>query len=177
MPIRFLRGHYDLFRVMPTSLATGSPPREEEEQRWISSATLLSSQPTDGANGSPRTPEPRKSSRVSLSPLNPNFVTPVAAGRGSPIRNLRSSLSPVPVPSSSNSSPLGSSPLMPLQFLRRADDHPQPHLAIPAVAVRPSTPLNAPVAKPAPITVPPNPPVRTNSNPPAQPSKAPRWRP
>ncbi|KAG8903372.1 hypothetical protein FRB99_003394 [Tulasnella sp. 403] len=142
---KFLRGHFDLFRVMPIQAIPGSPPREEEE-RWISSDTLLTPQDPSSSTSpllrpqqhGPKTPEPRRPSRVSLSPLDQAFITPVPTVGGSPLGpNRGSSRSPMQR-SVMSMSPHGS-PLTPLQFLRRADDG-HPHLPLPTVTIRPTTP-------------------------------------
>ncbi|KIO27237.1 hypothetical protein M407DRAFT_233367 [Tulasnella calospora MUT 4182] len=141
---KFLRGHYDMFRVMPTGI-TGSPPREEEE-RWISSATLLAAQNAGPSTSNlsehgPTTPEPRRGSRMSLSPMGPSAIF---AG-GSPILVSRDAPSPMRGGTASPSSPRtragSSSPLTPLQFMRKAESS-APDL--PTVVIRPTTPSRIP---------------------------------
>lgn len=141
---KFLRGHYDMFRVMPTGIQ-GSPPREEEE-RWISSATLLAAgnagPSTSGqTERGPTTPEPRRGSRVSLSPMGPSVYFP----GGSPILVSRDGPSPLRGGTASPSSPRtragSSSPLTPLQFMRKAESS-APDL--PTVVIRPTTPSRIP---------------------------------
>ncbi|KAG8984477.1 hypothetical protein FRB90_005303 [Tulasnella sp. 427] len=142
---KFLRGHYDMFRVMPTGIP-GSPPREEEE-RWISSATLLAAQnaeqsPSPPPEHGPTTPEPRRLGRgASLSPMGPSAIF---AG-GSPILVHRDAVSPMRGGTVSPASPRtragSSSPLTPLQFMRKAESS-APDL--PTVVIRPTTPSRIP---------------------------------
>ncbi|KAG8846350.1 hypothetical protein FRB96_002020 [Tulasnella sp. 330] len=149
---KFLKGHYEVFRVQPPPMIPGSPPREEEE-RWISSASLLAGEESspsftlvgdDNTAKPPVTPEPRRSSRASLTPYDPSQYLP---GRSSPLaKSLRTGPSPL-MPSTSGSSPHTSgSPLMPLQFLRRAEDvHVHPPLPMPPTTpprIKPSAPAN-----------------------------------
>lgn len=133
-----------MFRVMPTGIQ-GSPPREEEE-RWISSTTLLAAQnagpSTSGqTEHGPTTPEPRRGSRVSLSPMGPSAYFP----GGSPILVSRDGPSPLRGGTASPASPRtragSSSPLTPLQFMRKAESS-APDL--PTVVIRPTTPSRIP---------------------------------
>ncbi|KAF9076460.1 hypothetical protein BDP27DRAFT_1379987 [Rhodocollybia butyracea] len=94
---KFIRDHFaDSFRLLTASDSPGMHPMEEE--RWISSATLLEERETPP--GPPRTPEPR-------GPLLPSFALSTPSGH-SP-HSLRST------PSTKGS------PLTPLQFIRRAE--------------------------------------------------------
>ncbi|KAG8935530.1 hypothetical protein FRC02_007674 [Tulasnella sp. 418] len=142
---KFLKGHYDLFRVMPTPVVgVGSPPGPAKEEKWISSATLLEAANTAGPSDSlrpstpsrpPTTPEPRSSpTRAALSPRD-SFSTPKMPGRLSPLVQRGHS----PMHSVTSGSP-GGSPLTPLQFMRKAEDS-LPNL--PSVMIRPTTPSHS----------------------------------
>jgi Growth-Arrest-Specific Protein 2 Domain len=94
---RFIKDHFaDAFRILPES-----PPRHGAgEEKWINSMTLLEAAETNEAPPQPpRTPEPVMPFVPSLSLLTPNGQSP---------RSLRST-------------PSTGSPLMPMQFMRRAD--------------------------------------------------------
>ncbi|CAE6429914.1 unnamed protein product [Rhizoctonia solani] len=116
---KFIKDHFaDLFCLLPVI----SPPRDEEP-KWISSATLLEDNeqtPTRrprSALGKPGTPEPRRvPSRASVSPgINaPTFHTPPGIS---------------PRTGSSHSSPL-----TPIQFMRRVEDQ--------GPRARPTSPLS-----------------------------------
>ncbi|CAE6487137.1 unnamed protein product [Rhizoctonia solani] len=118
---KFIKDHFsDLFSLLPAV----SPP-QNEGPKWISSATLLEDfdqTPTRrprSALGKPGTPEPRRTpSRASPSPgINaPTFQTPPG-------------ISPNAGTGSSHSSPL-----MPIQFMRRVEDQ--------GPRVRPTSPLS-----------------------------------
>lgn len=155
----------------------GSPPREEEEQRWISSATLLAAaqageSQTDGSPRGPTTPEPRHATRASLSPvLGRTLGSP---GRGSP---LARSPGRVSSPFRGTSSP-HSSPLTPLQFLRRADEGSPSTLALPSVIIRPTTPTQPRLSLTTTIKSDRNASVpASTSTPKGPPSTLRRWRP
>jgi len=94
---KFIKDHFaDLFRLMPDS-----PRPVAQEEKWISSTTLLETPETPPE--SPRTPEPK-------GPLLPSFSLSTPSGRS---------------PRSLKSTPSSGSPLTPLQFMRRAEqDHP-----------------------------------------------------
>ncbi|KAG8984242.1 hypothetical protein FRB94_000343 [Tulasnella sp. JGI-2019a] len=174
---KFLKGHYEAFRIQPPPMIPGSPPREEEE-RWISSASLLAAEGSspsislaeeDSPPKPPVTPEPRRGSRASLTPHDPSQYLP---GRSSPLtKSILGSHSPLY--STTGSSPHASgSPLTPLQFLRRADD------AHPPLPPRPTTPthpkLSTSTSKIGKTT--PNASRRKSLAPPVAPTVA-RWRP
>ncbi|KDN48146.1 hypothetical protein RSAG8_03162, partial [Rhizoctonia solani AG-8 WAC10335] len=118
---KFIKDHFaDLFRLLPVA----SPP-QNEGPKWISAATLLEDTeqtPTRrprSALGKPGTPEPRRTpSRASVSPgINaPTFYTPPG-------------ISPHAGTGSSHSSPLA-----PIQFMRRVEDQ--------GPRARPTSPLS-----------------------------------
>ncbi|KAG9092649.1 hypothetical protein FS749_015541 [Ceratobasidium sp. UAMH 11750] len=107
---KFIKDHFaDLFRLLPIA-ATPPHTAQHEGPRWISSATLQEdaestpTKPPRQNSPKPVTPEPRRApSRASPSP-GISFHTPTG-------------LSPHAGTSSSHSSPL-----TPIQFMRRADD-------------------------------------------------------
>ncbi|CAE6418687.1 unnamed protein product [Rhizoctonia solani] len=116
---KFIKDHFaDLFCLLPVA----SPP-QNEGPKWISSATLFEETeqtPTRrprSALGKPGTPEPRRApSRASPSPGAPTFHTPPG-------------ISPNAATGSSRSSPL-----TPIQFMRRVEDQ--------GPRARPTSPLN-----------------------------------
>ncbi|CAE6424995.1 unnamed protein product [Rhizoctonia solani] len=118
---KFIKDHFaDLFRLLPVA----SPP-QNEGPKWISAATLLEDTeqtPTRRPRstlGKPGTPEPRRTpSRASVSPgINaPTFYTPPG-------------ISPHAGTGSSHSSPLA-----PIQFMRRVEDQ--------GPRARPTSPLS-----------------------------------
>ncbi|KAG8733220.1 hypothetical protein FRC11_007790, partial [Ceratobasidium sp. 423] len=118
---KFIKDHFaDLFRLLPVA----SPP-QNEGPRWISSATLLEETeqtPTRrprSALGKPGTPEPRRApSRASPSP-----------GIGAPTFHTPPGISPNTATGSSHSSPL-----TPIQFMRRVEDQ--------GPRARPTSPLS-----------------------------------
>lgn len=92
---RFIKDHFaDLFQFMPTDSPVHSAAQED---KWISSATLLEAPETPGTP--PRTPEPK-------GPLVPSFSLLTPSGQ-SP-RSIRSTSS-------------SGSPLTPMQFMRLAE--------------------------------------------------------
>ncbi|CAA7260213.1 unnamed protein product [Cyclocybe aegerita] len=111
---KFIKSHFaESFRIAPES-----PPRLGEE-KWISSATLLGVQESGSSPPAPpRTPEPTV-------PFVPTFSFMSPGG-----------LSPQSLKSGSSPSAKGSSPLTPLQFIRRAE----PDLSL----LRPPTPSKTP---------------------------------
>ena len=116
--LRFIQSHFaDLFRLLPES-----PPRMGTQEKWISSATLLeqavAEQQEEIPPYPPRTPEPKAGT--------PTFQFSSPPGD-----------SPHSVRSGSSK---GSSPLTPLQFMRRANV--EAPLIVPAL--RPVTPSNPP---------------------------------
>ncbi|CEL59424.1 hypothetical protein RSOLAG1IB_03357 [Rhizoctonia solani AG-1 IB] len=122
---KFIKDHFaDLFRLIPATVT--SPPQAPQENgpRWISSTTLLEEfdqTPTRrprSALGKPGTPEPKRApSRASPSPIGaPTFKTPPG-------------MSPNAGTGSSNSSPL-----TPIQFMRRVEDQ--------GPRARPTSPLS-----------------------------------
>jgi len=99
---RFIKDHFaDTFRLLPDS-----PQRAgAQEEKWISSATLLESpQATEAPPLPPCTPEPKGPSIPSFSLLTPNGHSPRSLG----------------------STPSTGSPLRSLQFIRRADPETRP---------------------------------------------------
>lgn len=112
--LRFIQDHFaESFRIAPES-----PPRAGgQEERWISSASLLEARGSNILQTPPRTPEP-------ILPFVPSFSLMTPGGQ-SP-RSLKSS------PSNK-----GSPGLTPLQFIRRAE----PDLTL----LRPTTPSKAPL--------------------------------
>lgn len=96
---KFIKNHFvNLYRLMPEPATVQKPPQEE---KWISSATLLQAGETAVEEGwkPPKTPEPRTPHMPSFSLSTPNGTSPRS------------------IPSS------GGSPLTPLQFMRRAEEH------------------------------------------------------
>jgi hypothetical protein len=94
---RFIKDHFaDALRFLPDS-----PPRSRpREDKWISSATLLEApENSETPPLSPATPEPTMPFIPTLSLLTPSGHSP---------RSLKST-------------PSTGSPLMPMQFMRRAD--------------------------------------------------------
>ncbi|KAJ3511546.1 hypothetical protein NLJ89_g4030 [Agrocybe chaxingu] len=113
---KFIKNHFaESFRIAPES-----PPRlGAQEEKWISSATLLGVQESGSSPPAPpRTPEPTV-------PFVPTFSFMSPGG-----------LSPQSLKSGSSPSAKGSSPLTPLQFIRRAE----PDLSL----LRPPTPSKTP---------------------------------
>ncbi|KAF8076120.1 hypothetical protein FPV67DRAFT_1405975 [Lyophyllum atratum] len=114
---KFIKDHFaDTFRLLPES-----PPRPgAQEERWISSTTLLEAPAeVDSPPVPPRTPEPTM-------PFVPSFSLSTPSGQ-----------SPRSMKSASNSpSAKGSPGLTPLQFMRRAD---METILRPVTPSRPST--------------------------------------
>lgn len=114
---RFIKDHFaDSFRIASDP---ESPPRPSAE-RWISSATLLESRQSLSPPRAPQTPEPTTSFVPSFSLVTPSGQSPKSIKSISP-QSLRTS------------------PLIPLQFMRRAE--PGPDLAL----LRPATPTKTPL--------------------------------
>ncbi|EJD53761.1 hypothetical protein AURDEDRAFT_110516 [Auricularia subglabra TFB-10046 SS5] len=98
---KFIKNHFvNLYRLMPEPTTVQKPSQEE---KWISSTTLLQTGETPGGAEEgwkpPKTPEPRTPHMPSFSLSTPNGTSPRS------------------IPSS------GGSPLTPLQFMRRAEEH------------------------------------------------------
>lgn len=128
---RFIKDHFaESFRLMPES-----PPRKQQEEKWISSATLLEAAEIKAPSSpppNPKTPEPQMPFVPSFSIVTPNGHSP---------RSILSS------PGSNKGSP--GSNLTPMQFMRRADADP--------TSLRPVTPSKTPTGhRPRTQAVPPS---------------------
>lgn len=110
---RFIKDHFaDSFRIVP---GPESPPRPgSQNERWISSATLLEARESISPPRAPLTPEPNPTFLPSFSLVTPSGHSPKSFKSLSP-PSLR-----------------GSSPLTPLQFMRRAEPGPDMTLLQPA---------------------------------------------
>ncbi|CAE6424512.1 unnamed protein product [Rhizoctonia solani] len=122
---KFIKDHFaDLFRLIPATVTSPPQAPPETAPKWISSATLLEDSDQTprrprSALGKPGTPEPKRApSRASPSPGigAPTFKTPPGMG---PNAGTGSS---------------HSSPLTPIQFMRRVEDQ--------GPRARPTSPLS-----------------------------------
>ncbi|QRW15920.1 hypothetical protein RhiXN_03921 [Rhizoctonia solani] len=123
---KFIKDHFaDLFRLLPATVTSPPQALQENGPKWISSGTLLEDSdqtPTRrprSAMAKPGTPEPKRApSRASPSP-----------GIGAPTFKTPPGMGPNTGTGSSNSSPL-----TPIQFMRRVEDQ--------GPRARPTSPLS-----------------------------------